>query len=90
MNKSDFIFNRKDNTDNKYIDYWFDIKGETQQELTDKFMEQSMIAVSGCVYSLTDKQIGIKRIFPWNYDVILVEDEQLSNILEELIFELEK
>lgn len=53
-------------------------------------MEQGLIAVSGCVYSLTDKQIGIKRIFPWNYDVILIEDEQLSNILEELIFELKE
>ena len=90
MDKSDFIFNRKDNLDNKCIDYWFDIKGKTQQELTDKFMEQGMVAVSGCVYSLVDKQIGIKRIFPWNYDVILVEDKQLSNILEELVFELRK
>ena len=77
----DFVFQTK--LDNG--DYWFDIKNETAKKLTEKYMEQSMIAVTEAVYGTSDGLYGIKRIFPWNFDVICPKDEELEKILKQLV-----
>lgn len=90
MKKSDFIFSHVD-INEPYCDYWFDIVGDTKEELTDKYMEQSMVEVSAAVFGIQDGQWGIKRLFPFNYDVITPsEDEELRNILQNKAFETHK
>jgi hypothetical protein len=63
MNKSDFKFIRKDD---EMQDYWFKVSGETKEELTNKYMEQSMIEVSHVVLSLVDNALGIQKEFLFN------------------------
>lgn len=81
MRKEDFIFDYKDD---EYEDYWFDVVGETKKELTNKYMEMCMVSVSKVVYSNRQKTIGIIRVFPFNYDVIISDDAELKNILKSL------
>ena len=82
MNKDDFIFNK---LDDKFQDYWFNVHGDSQTYLTDKYMEQSMVAVTEVVYSKIEDMVGIKRLFPFNKYVEVVEDEELKDIIKELI-----
>lgn len=83
MNKSDFEFIRKDN---KMQDYWFKVNGETKEELTNKYMEQSMIEVSHVVLSLVDNALGIQKEFLFNSYVSLDNNNpELKNLLLELI-----
>lgn len=79
MNATDFVFKECDLTHN---DLWFDIVGDTKKELTDKYMEQCMVCVSEAVFSIQDRQWGIKRVFPFNYDVITPDDNELYEILK--------
>lgn len=83
MNKSDFEFIRKDD---KMQDYWFKVNGETKEELTNKYMEQSMIEVSHVVLSLVDNALGIQKEFLFNSYVSLDNNNpELKNLLLELI-----
>lgn len=85
MNKSDFEFIRKDD---KMQDYWFKVNGETKKELTNKYMEQSMIEVSHVVLSLVDNALGIQKEFLFNSYVSLDNNnnnQELKNFLLELI-----
>lgn len=85
MNASDFIFDRVEG--GKYCDYWFRIIGETKAELTDRYMEQSMVEVTEAVFSIKDGQWGIKRLFPFNYDVITPsDDKKLYTMLKDVAF----
>lgn len=85
MKSSDFILYRIDG--GEYCDYWFKIVGETKSELTHKYMDQSMIEVSEAVFSIQDGQWGIKRIFPFNYDVITPSnDKELYSTLKNAAF----
>lgn len=85
MKESDFIFDRIEG--GKYCDYWFRVIGETQMELTRKYMEQSMVDVTEVVFSIQDGQWGIKRLFPFNYDVIAPsDDKELYTILKNVAF----
>ena len=87
MKHKDFEFEKV--IGSKYGDYWFRVVGETKKELTEKYMEQSMIEVTGVVFSLQDGQFGVKRLFPFNYDVIdNPEDTELYNILKDLVFSM--
>ena len=48
-----------------------------------------MVEVTGAVFSLQDGQFGVKRLFPFNYDVIdNPEDTELYNILKDLVFSM--
>lgn len=67
-----------------YKDCWFKISGDTQKELTEKYMEQSMIGITEAVYSLEDHSYGLKRQFPFNFDVIKLDDKKLAKILREV------
>ena len=60
MKPSDFEI-RKAKIEDGHIDYWFNIGGETADELAKAHMEQSMICVSGCVYSVDEDVLGIDR-----------------------------
>lgn len=83
MNKNDFVFYKLD-TSFGYEDYWYKVVGETKNELTTKYMEQSMIEVIEVVYSKDEDIVGIKRLFPFNYDAIVVDDAELKCVLKDL------
>ena len=87
MKSEDLIFN-KVVRDGRTNDYWFRVVGATKEELTKKYMEQSMIEVSEVVYSPTDGQWGIKRLFPFNFDVITPDDEELKNMIVDEVLNL--
>lgn len=87
MDKTNFKFIRLDSPDN-FKDYWFKTDKVSDKELSQKYMEQSMVGVTEVVYCKYNGEIGIKRIFPFNFDVIVVNDPELRSILEELIEEL--
>lgn len=87
MDKTNFKFIRLDSPD-KFKDYWFKTDKISDKELSQKYMEQSMIGIIEVVYCKDNGTIGIKRIFPFNFDVVVVNDLELMSILEELIEEL--
>ncbi len=87
MDKINFKFIRLDSPD-KFNDYWFKTDKISDKELSKKYMEQNMIGITKVVYCKYNGEIGIKRIFPFNFDVVVVNDPELRSILEELIEEL--
>ena len=71
-----------------YEDYWFKVVGDTKDELTKKYMEMCMVSVTEVVYSNKEQVLGIKRLFPFNYDVIMPDDTELKDMLESLVNEV--
>lgn len=88
MRKEDFKLGITEYKDG-HIDYWFNVSGETEKELTDKYMEMCMVGVTEVVYSKDEDVVGIKRLFPFNYDVVLSDDESLKELLKSIIYETE-
>ena len=78
IDTAELIFERCDKPSQ---DYWFKVTGETKDTLTSRYMEQSMVEVAEIVYSMSDGRLGIKRIFPWNFDVIEPDDNELRQAL---------
>lgn len=87
MNKTDFTLSKVDK-EHGHEDYWFKVTGETQKELENKYMEMCMLEIPMVVYSKDQDMVGIKRFFPFNYDVVLSEDDYLKSLLRGLIKEL--
>ena len=87
MKAEDFIFKRYDGM---FCDYWFKVVGDSQKKLTNRYQEQSMIEVSEVVYSPGERVLGIKRLFPWNFDVVEVINPELETILIQIIDRLDK
>jgi hypothetical protein len=83
MNKLDFTLDRKEN-ENDHEDYWFKITGNSQKELEKEVWEMCMSGVFRVVYSKDEGIVGVRRDFPFNWDVILSSNEELKNILIEL------
>lgn len=88
LKREDFVFDRVDG--GEYCDYWFNVVGETKEELTVRYMEQSMIAVTSVVFSIQDGQWGVRRQFPFNYDVITPQDAELYEMIKSAAFEAYK
>lgn len=86
MDKHNFILSRVDKT-NDHEDYWFKTDKISDEELSKDYMEQCMIGVTEVVYSRDEDIVGIKRLFPFNFDVVLSNDENLKAILKEIIDE---
>ena len=84
MNKKDFTMSRVDK-EHGHEDYWFKVTGETQKELENEYMEMSMVGVPEVVYSRDENVAGVKRLFPFNFNVVLSEDEKLKALLKELV-----
>lgn len=74
--------------DDEYEDYWFKVVGDTKDELTKKYMEMCMVSVTEVVYSNKEQALGVKRLFPFNYDVIMPDDTELKDMLESLVNEV--
>lgn len=90
MKRGDFKFDRKETPDN-HEDYWFKVLGDSQKELTNKYMEQSMVSVTECVYSKDEDIVAVKKLFPFNEYCSLVDsnnDDGLKDILKSIIKEL--
>lgn len=85
MDKIDFKFSK---FDPEYQDYWFEVSGNTKMELTDKYFEMCMIEVTDVVYSKVENSVGIKRLFPFNYDVVMSKDNELKAMLSEIAEEI--
>ena len=84
MKPSDFEI-RKAKIEDGHIDYWFNIGGETAEELAKEHMEQSMICVSGCVYSVDEDVLGIEKVFRWNKYVEIIDNDEMKNIIKTII-----
>lgn len=84
MNKTDFRLLRNEK-DGEHDDYWFEVTGESRKELEDTYMEMCMVGIDEVVYSKDEDLVGVKRIFPFNFDVIIHKDTGLNLILNELI-----
>ena len=82
MNAKDFIFDRYDS---EYEDYWFKVTGDTKKELTDKYMEMCMVEVTEVVYSVKEDIVGVKQLFPFNYQVVQSNDKTLKALLIDLV-----
>lgn len=78
----------KHDTSDGHDDYWFKVNGETKKTLDDKYREQGFVGVNAVVYSKDEDIVGIKRIFVWNWDVILNDDLIIKQILTELVKEI--
>lgn len=87
MDAKDFIF---DHYDSEYEDYWFKVTGDTKKELTDKYMEMCMVEVTEVVYSVKEDIVGVKQLFPFDYQVIESTDGTLKNLLIDLTKNLPK
>lgn len=90
MKREDFKFDRKETPDG-HEDYWFKVLGDSQKELTDTYMEQSMVAVTECVYSKDEDIVAVKKLFPFNEYCSLVDsnsDSGLKDILKSIVEEL--
>lgn len=85
MKREDFVL---DHMDDEYEDYWFKVVGDTKDELTKKYMEMCMVSVTEVVYSNKEQVLGVKRLFPFNYDVIMPDDTELKDMLESLVNEV--
>lgn len=47
-----------------------------------------MVSVTEVVYSNKEQALGVKRLFPFNYDVIMPDDTELKDMLESLVNEV--
>lgn len=81
LHESDFKFTK---LDEEYQDYWFSVSGDSAEYLRQKYMEQSMITVSDVVYSKVDDAVGVKRQFPFNFDVITPDDAELKEFVSKI------
>ena len=86
MNKENFTLDRVDRKDG-HEDYWFKTDKISDKELSDKYMEMCLVGVTEVVYSKDEDVVGIKRQFPFNYDVVLSDDEDLKRMLNARIDE---
>lgn len=85
MNEKDFNFIKYDED---YKDYWFKVGGDTKNFITEKYMEQSLIEVAEIVYSKLEDVLGIKLLFPFNFRVDIINDEELKKIVVNKIREI--
>ena len=83
MIKEDFTLLKVDK-ENGHEDYWYKTSTAANEYLRDKYMEQSMKAIFRVVYSKDEDVVGVERTFQFNYDVIVVDDKELHDILKEL------
>jgi hypothetical protein len=83
MNKLDFLLDKVETPDG-HVDYWFKVKGGSLKELEEEFWEQSMVQVTSVVYSKDEDVVGVRRDFPFNWDVVLTENKKLKKVLKEL------
>lgn len=82
MKKEDFVFDHKDDA---FEDYWFRVTGDTKDELTKKYMGMCMGEVTGVVYSRKENLLGIRRLFPFNFDVITPDDDELKGLIASIV-----
>lgn len=83
MRKEDFEFIRKD-VNNGHEDYWFKVVGDTKEKLRKSYYEYGIIEIAECVYSKDEEIVGIKRQYPFNFDVTISNDDKLKELLMSL------
>lgn len=83
ISKNNFKLNHVDKQ-NGHEDYWFVTDKISDEYLTNKYREMCMVGVPEIIYTKDKDIVGVKRQFPFNYDVIVSDDEELKDILMEL------
>lgn len=78
--EQDFTLDRIDRSDG-HEDYWFKVNETANIKLSNIYNEMCMVGVTEVVYSKDEDIVGIKRQFPFNYDVVISHDEKLKSIL---------
>lgn len=81
MKNADFKLSRYDEATK---DFWFEVSGESQKELTNKYFEQGMVEVSHVVYSLGDNSWAIQREFIFNTNMMTPKDKDIEDFLKNL------
>lgn len=76
-----------DRIETEFDDYWFKVKGQSAKIIEDANMEMCMVCVPEVVYSFSEKVVGVKRLFPFNYDVVFSDDDELKALLAHLCAE---
>lgn len=71
----------------EFDDYWFKVKGQSAKIIEDANMEVFMVCVPEVAYSFPEKVVGVKRLFPSNYDVVFSDDDELKSLLAHLCAE---
>ena len=87
MDRKDFLFEKLDTSDG-HRDFWFKVTGTSRDVLERDLAETGFRAVFRCVYSQDEDLVGVERVFVFNRDVILYEDNELKEILKSLAEEL--
>ena len=83
LNKEDFKLVRNEKEDG-HDDYWFNVTGDSRKELEDNYWEMCMVGITEVVYSKDEDMIGIKQLYPFNFNVIMSDDADLKAILKDL------
>ena len=78
--EQDFTLYRIDRFDG-YEHYWFKVNETVNKKLSNIYNDMCMVGVTEVVYSKDEDIVGIKRQFPFNYDVVISHDEKLKSIL---------
>ena len=68
----------------EFDDYWFKVKGQSAKIIERDNMEVFMVCVPEVVYSFPEKVVCVKRLFPFNYDVVFSDDDELKALLSHL------
>lgn len=63
---------------------------DTKDELTEKYMEMCVVEVTGVVYSRKENLCGVKRLFPFNYDVIMPDDDKLKELVVSIVHDMKE
>lgn len=88
MNGNDFNF-EKIETGDGFEDYYFTVTGDTKKELTRRYMEQCMVEVNTVIYANKEKSVMVQQVFPFNYNYVESEDQELKGLLEGLVSRLD-
>lgn len=97
MKSEDFVFDRMFTyytNEGVYEEFWFEVKGETQDELTYKYMERGMITVSHIVYARNEDCarnediVGIYKRFLFGAHVVYVNWDELKNMVKSIVQEM--
>ena len=83
LNKSDFVLSKHDTPDG-HNDYWYKVSGDSRKELEDNYWEMCMVGIVEVVYSKDEDAVGVKQVYPFNFNVVMSSDDDLKTLLREL------
>jgi hypothetical protein len=91
INKNDFTLTEIRIPDG-IKDYWFQVSGDSATDLLDRVCEQSMVCVSDVVMAYENGNwiLGVKVIYPFNFNVLLCDFQDVKDILVDIIASIDE